>query len=256
MTTSSLLPSFSLAGKCALVTGGSRGIGQALASGLALAGASVVICGRELSTLEAVANTIVAQGGECRPMLLDMTRPDSFSAAFEAINLDADILINNAGTEQLCSSFDVDEALWDRIMDTNLKGAFFCAQAAAKRMAARGGGSILNLCSLTSQVGVPGAAAYGASKSAMVGLTHTLATEWASQGIRVNGIGPGYFQTELTAEFYQDAQWCESMRAKIPLGRFGKLEDLVGAAIFLSSPAAAYITGQVLYVDGGFLASI
>jgi gluconate 5-dehydrogenase len=165
-----------------------------------------------------------------------------------------DLLINNAGVEEICASRAVSEPLWDRILDTNLKGAFFCAQAAARRMPA--GGSIVNLCSLTSVVGVPGAAAYGASKAGLAGLTRALAAEWAGSGIRVNGIGPGYFRTALTESFYRDEQWRAGMLAKIPLGRFGRLEDLAGAAVFLCSEASAYMTGQILYVDGGYLASI
>jgi NAD(P)-dependent dehydrogenase (short-subunit alcohol dehydrogenase family) len=156
--------------------------------------------------------------------------------------------------EEVRPSLDVDEALWDRILDTNLKGAFFCAQAAAKRMTQ--GGAILNFCSLTSEVGVPTAVPYGASKSGLLGMTRALAAEWAGRGIRVNGIGPGYFRTQLTEVFYQDEAWQKAMLNKIPLGRFGRLEDLIGAAVFLSSDAAAYVTGQVLYVDGGYLASI
>jgi NAD(P)-dependent dehydrogenase (short-subunit alcohol dehydrogenase family) len=120
----------------------------------------------------------------------------------------------------------------------------------------RDGGSIVNVCSLTSEVGVPGAAAYGASKSGLAGLTRTLATEWAALGIRVNGIGPGYFRTALTEVFYADEAWADAMLSKIPLRRFGRLEDLGGAAVFLCSDAAAYVTGQILYVDGGYLASI
>jgi gluconate 5-dehydrogenase len=165
-----------------------------------------------------------------------------------------DILINNAGVEEPCASLDVSEALWDRIIDTNLKGAFFCAQAAARRMTH--GGSILNVCSLTSEVGIPGAAPYGASKSGLAGLTRTLATEWAVKGIRVNGIGPGYFRTALTESFYQDEQWQRAMLQRIPQRRFGRLDDLDGAAVFLCSDAAAYITGQILYVDGGFMAAL
>ena len=147
--------------------------------------------------------------------------------------------------------------LWDTILDTNLKGAFFCAQAFA-RLAARGGGDrvILNLCSLTSEVGIPTAVPYGTSKTGLVGMTRALSAEWAPTGIRVNGIGPGYFRTAMTDAFYADPDWQRGMLSKIPLGRFGRMEDLMGAAIFLCSPAAAYITGQVLYVDGGTLASI
>jgi NAD(P)-dependent dehydrogenase (short-subunit alcohol dehydrogenase family) len=164
--------------------------------------------------------------------------------------------VNNAGVEEVCDSLAVDEALWDRIVDTNLKGAFFCAQAAARMMAVVGGGAILNLCSLTSEVGVPTAVPYGSSKSGLLGMTRALAAEWAAKGIRVNGIGPGYFRTALTEVFYQDEKWQQAMLAKIPLRRFGRLEDLVGAAVFLCSDAAAYITGQCLYIDGGYLASI
>ncbi len=149
----------------------------------------------------------------------------------------------------------MDEALWDRILGTNLKGAFFAARAAARMMQERGG-AILNLCSLTSEVGVPAAAPYGASKSGLLGMTRALATEWAPLGIRVNGIGPGYFRTALTEVFYRDEAWQSAMLGKIPMRRFGRMEDLMGAAVFLCSPAASYITGQVLYIDGGYLASI
>ncbi|MFU2317579.1 SDR family NAD(P)-dependent oxidoreductase [Rahnella sp. PCH160] len=250
------LQQFSLQGKRVLITGSSRGIGKALAIGMAKAGASVIVSGRDNVTINAVCGEIRQSGAEAFPLVLDVTQPATFAAAFASLPAPPDVLVNNAGTEHLCPSMDVDEALWDTILTTNLKGAFFCAQAAARLMAENGGGSILNLCSLTSQVGVPGAAAYGASKSAMAGLTRTLATEWAAKNIRVNGIGPGYFKTDLTAEFYQNAGWCQQMQGKIPLGRFGELDDLTGAAVFLSSEAARYITGQVLYVDGGYLAGI
>ena len=123
-------------------------------------------------------------------------------------------------------------------------------------MAAGKGGAIVNLCSLTSEVGVPTAVPYGSSKSGLLGMTRALAAEWAAKGIRVNGIGPGYFRTDLTEVFYRDAAWQQAMLAKIPMRRFGRLDDLVGAAVFLCSDAAAYITGQCLYIDGGYLASI
>jgi gluconate 5-dehydrogenase len=248
---------FSLGGKVAVVTGASRGIGGALASALAHAGAAVALLGRDAQALSAAQAALTAQGRIAMHVIADVSVNSSIDAAFETVLRSMsriDILINNAGVEEPCASLDVGEALWDRIVDTNLKGAFFCAQAAARRMT--NGGSILNVCSLTSEVGIPGAAPYSASKSGLAGLTRTLATEWAAKGIRVNGIGPGYFRTALTESFYRDEQWQRAMLERIPQGRFGRLDDLGGAAVFLCSDAAAYITGQILYVDGGYMAAL
>ncbi|WP_416414672.1 SDR family NAD(P)-dependent oxidoreductase [Pantoea sp. App145] len=251
-----VLSTFSLAGKRALVTGATRGIGFALARALLQAGASVIITGRQQSTLTQAVSLLHEESDNVTGLLLDVTQTPQIAQAIASIG-NIDILVNNAGTEQVCPSLEADEALWDTIVGTNLKGAFFCAQAAAKGMAASGtGGVIINLCSLTSCVGVPGAAAYGSSKSGLVGLTRTLSTEWAGHNIRVNGIGPGYFETDMTQVFYQDEQWRNAMQQKIPLGRFGELDDLAGSVVFLSSDAARYITGQILYVDGGYLAAI
>ncbi|MEG3129333.1 glucose 1-dehydrogenase [Pantoea cypripedii] len=251
-----VLSTFSLAGKRALVTGATRGIGFALARALLQAGASVIITGRQQSTLTQAVSLLREESDNVTGLLLDVTQTPQIAQAIASIG-NIDILVNNAGTEQVCPSLEADEALWDTIVGTNLKGAFFCAQAAAKGMAASGtGGVIINLCSLTSCVGVPGAAAYGSSKSGLVGLTRTLSTEWAGHNIRVNGIGPGYFETDMTQVFYQDEQWRNAMQQKIPLGRFGELDDLAGSVVFLSSDAARYITGQILYVDGGYLAAI
>jgi NAD(P)-dependent dehydrogenase (short-subunit alcohol dehydrogenase family) len=255
------VPDFSLAGRKALVTGASRGIGEALAVGLARFGADVAICARHEASLERARSAIEAAGRKASPFALDLRETNSIGPAIEAAaeRLGAlDILINNAGIEQIKPSLEVDEALWDRIVDTNLKGAFFCAQAAARRMAANGaeGGSIVNVCSLTSGVGVPTAVPYGSSKSGLLGMTRALAAEWAPRGIRVNAIGPGYFRTDLTEIFYQDPAWSGAMLQKIPAGRFGVLDDLIGATVFLCSDAARYITGQLLYIDGGYMASV
>lgn len=195
-------------------------------------------------------------GVEAHGLILDVTQAASIQQAVAAAGR-VDILINNAGTEQIRPSLEVDEALWDTIVGTNLKGAFFSAQAVAKNMvSAASGGAIINVCSLTTCVGVPGAAAYASSKSGLAGMTRTLSAEWAAHNIRVNGIGPGYFATEMTQVFYQDEGWRDAMQKKISLGRFGELDDLAGSVVFLSSEAARYITGQILYIDGGYLASI
>jgi NAD(P)-dependent dehydrogenase (short-subunit alcohol dehydrogenase family) len=250
------LDQFSLKGRRALVTGARSGIGRAIAEALAASGAQVAISGRNEVALARVAQEI---GAACA-IRQDVTQVSDCRRGVEqaAEKLGGlDILVNNAGIEQVKPSLEVDEEIWDRILDTNLKGAFFCAQGAAAAMRAAGtGGSIVNICSLTSYRGIPTAVPYTASKSGLLGMTRALAAEWAPLKIRVNGLAPGYFRTELTEVFYRDTTWQSAMLGKIPQGRFGKLDDLVGAAIFLASDASAYITGQCLGVDGGTLASL
>jgi NAD(P)-dependent dehydrogenase (short-subunit alcohol dehydrogenase family) len=249
--------SFSLKGKRALVTGASRGIGLAIAQGLASAGAVVAITARHGDLLQVAANALRAQGHAVESVVMDVISVESIGSGFaEAVAKmgGLDILVNNAGVEQVAPSLDVDEALWDRILDTNLKGAFFASQAAAKAMT--GGGAILNICSLTSERGIPTAVPYGSSKTGLLGMTRALAVEWTARGIRVNALEPGYFRTALTEQFYENQDWQQAMLAKIPLQRFGELDDLVGASIFLCSDASRYITGTCLPVDGGILAAL
>lgn len=260
MTPESVSALFDLQGSTAIVTGASRGIGQTLATGLAAAGADLILTARSDSSLQELSATVKSMGRQCHVYPLDVTRTASIEQLFAALKADgitADILVNNAGTEQVCPSVDVDEALWDSINNTNLKGAFFVAQHFARALLASGQpGSIINMGSLTSAVGVPGATAYTSSKSGILGMTRALSTEWSPRGIRVNAMGPGYFRTALTEEFYQDARWQEAMLAKIPMQRFGNLDDLVGLGVFLAGNASAYVSGQIFYVDGGYLAAI
>lgn len=244
-----------LAGRRILVTGASRGIGRALALGLAASGAHVAIAARDL---EGLAETAALAGGAMPVIGMDMLDIASVHAAIDtaASRLGGlDVLVNNAGVEQVCASVDVTEALWDRIVDTNLKGPFFAAQAAARVMAGQGG-TIINNCSIASTLGIATAVPYTSSKHGLLGMTRGLATEWASLGIRVNAIGPGYFRTAMTEVFYENADWQRSMLPRIPAGRFGELDDLLGAVAFLASDASAYMTGQILYVDGGFTSAL
>lgn len=251
---------FDLTGRKALVTGASRGIGRAIAEGLARAGADVAVAARREDALAETVSAIEAVGTRAVAVAMDVSQPQACREGTEraaAALGGLDILVNNAGVEEVRPSIEVDEALWDRIVDTNLKGAFFCAQAAARAMQAGGrGGAILNLCSLTSEIGIPTAVPYGSSKTGLLGMTRALSAEWAALGIRVNAIAPGYFHTAMTDVFYRNPGWQESMLQKIPMRRFGRMDDLLGAAIFLVSDAAGYITGQCLAIDGGFLASV
>lgn len=246
---------FSCEGMRVLVTGASRGIGQALAVGFAGAGASLVIAARQLASLDETADRIRVAGRPVERLAFDQSEVSDIRHALAGLG-PVQALVNNAGIEDVRPALDIDEALWTKIVDTNLKGAFFVAQAVAVGMAAAGGGAIVNLASLTSFVGVPTAVPYGASKTGILGMTRALAAEWGPKGIRVNAMAPGYFRTAMTEVFYQDPAWVQRMTASVPLGRLGELDDLVGTAVFLASPASRYISGQCLAIDGGYLASI
>ncbi|SFC22757.1 SDR family NAD(P)-dependent oxidoreductase [Tropicimonas isoalkanivorans] len=246
---------YNFTGRRVLVTGASRGIGRALAMAFGRSGADLVLTARNAESLDDTATQLAKLGCDVDCLSVDQRDVGQIQERLAGLPR-VDVLINNAGVEEVRASLDVDEPLWDKIVGTNLKGAFFVAQAVAAKMVENGGGAIVNLASLTSYVGVPTAVPYGASKTGILGITRALAAEWAPKGIRVNAIAPGYFKTDLTGVFYEDPAWVEAMTAKVPLGRLGRLDDLEGAAMFLASSAADYVTGQCIVIDGGFLAQI
>lgn len=250
---------FSLSGRTAIVTGASRGIGLAIAGGLARAGADIVAVARDSAALGEAAREVAAAGRACHPIAADVSDTaavDRLFAQIADLGVAPNILVNNAGVEEVSPATDLSEDLWDRIVDTNLKGAFFAARAFARACRVdRRSGAIINLGSLASAVGIPTAVPYTSSKAGILGMTRALAAEWAPD-IRVNAIGPGYFRTAMTEGFYRAEGWQEAMLAKIPMKRFGQLDDLVGVAVFLASDASAYVTGEIVYVDGGTLASL
>ena len=243
---------FDLTGRTALVTGANTGLGQAIAIGLAGAGADIVAVGRSAPTeTEAL---VTGLGRAFKSISADL---GSIAPIAEVVAEagPVDILVNNAGIIRRADSLDFSEEDWDAVMDTNLKTAFFLSQALARTWVADGrGGKIINICSMLSFQGGIRVPSYTASKSGLAGLTRLLACEWASKGINVNGIAPGYFETNNTEALRADEVRNRDILARIPAGHWGKPSDLAGAAVFLSSDAAAYVHGTVLAVDGGWLA--
>ena len=250
---------FDLTGKNALITGGSRGLGKAMAIGLARAGAATVIAARDPERIAQTADEIQqAYGRPTAGFSYDAADVDSIRRLFrqtaEAADGRLDILVNAAGVNRRMPTVDYAEADWDYIVDVNLKGAFFCSQEAGKLMLPRRSGAIIHIGSLTTYIGTPTIGPYGATKMGVHALVKSLAIEWGPSGIRVNGIAPGWFETDLNRAVFQRPGWLETLLDKTPLGRSGLGEDLADVAVFLASDAARYITGQMLPVDGGFLA--
>ncbi len=250
---------FSLEGKTALITGSSRGIGFALAAGLAKAGAQIILNGRDEARIKQAQETLAGLGLNAHMLICDVADSQQVKTAidgYEAEQGAIDILINNAGIQHRAELAEFTDEDFNRVMATNSHAVFYTAKAVGKHMVARGHGKIINIASVMTLVARQNVAAYVTSKAAVGGLTRALATEWAEKGLNVNAIGPGYISTELTKPLFDDAEFSAWLMQTTPQRRWGEVDDLVGAAIFLASPASAFVNGQIIYVDGGMTASV
>lgn len=239
-------------GQVGVVTGGTRGIGKAIAEGLAREGAHVIVAGRNLDAAKEIAASLSVQGVRALGIRLDVSNAGEVERAFEEIRKDfgrIDILINNAGITRDGLLMRMKEEAWDAVLDTNLKGVFLCSREVIKDMARQRYGRIVNITSVAAFMGNPGQANYSASKAGIVGLTKTVSREYAGRGITVNAVAPGFIETAMTDVLPENIK--EEMKKLIPLGRFGTVEDVAKAVVFLASPDSGYITGQVIHVNGG-----
>jgi NAD(P)-dependent dehydrogenase (short-subunit alcohol dehydrogenase family) len=252
-----MYPNFDLAGKVAVVTGASMGIGYGLAKALAHAGAKVAVTARRLKELQELVDEIEEEGGEALAVQLDITNISQIEAAMNEINGHfgrIDILVNNAGSGVNHNTLEVTEDDWDQMMDVNLKGLFFCCQAAGKIMLQQGSGRIINMSSQASVIGIQHHAVYCASKGGVNQLTRTLAVEWSAQGINVNAVAPTFTYTPGTAERLDNPEFLQKVIERIPAGKVADIKDVAGAVIYLASQAGDMVTGTVLMVDGGWTA--
>lgn len=249
---------FDLSGRAALITGSSQGIGYALAEGLGRAGARIVLNGRDAGRLDQAADRLRGAGvTSVATAAFDVTDPAAVEAGVaraEAETGPLDILVNNAGIQRRAPLEDFPVETWHELMRTNLDSVFYVGQAVARRMIPRGHGKIINIASLQSEAARPGIAPYTASKGAVRNLTRGMCADWAKHGLQVNAIGPGYFATPLNQALIDDPVFDAWLKKRTPAGRWGRVEELQGAAIFLASSASDFVNGQILYVDGGVLA--
>jgi len=254
---SDILP-FSLAGKRALVTGAAQGIGLTIARGLAVAGAELLLNDLNEERLEATVTTLRAEGWRVTPCAFNVANEVEVRAGVAEFEQTGpiDILVNNAGIHRRAPLETMSLAEWQTVLDVNLTSAFLVSRAVAPAMIARRAGKILNVCSLNCELSRPGIANYAAAKGGLKMLTRAMAVEWGPHNLQTNGLGPGYLRTELTRPLWQNAEFNQWICARTPTGRWGEPHEVVGAAVFLVSPAADFVNGQVLYVDGGLLAAL
>jgi len=250
---------FDLTGKRALVTGSSQGIGYALAKGLAAAGAQLVLNGRNIAKLNSAAESLRAEGATVAVLAFDATDHEAVRNAvdgFEAETGAIDILVNNAGMQHRAPLEDFPADAFERLLQTNVASVFHVGQAVARHMIKRGKGKIVNIASVQTALARPGIAPYTATKGAVANLTKGMATDWAKYGLQCNGLAPGYFDTPLNAALVADPEFSGWLAKRTPAGRWGKVEELVGTCIFLSSDASSFVNGTTVFVDGGITASL
>lgn len=250
---------FNLSGRTAIVTGSSMGIGFALSRGLAQAGAKLVLNARNADRLEEAANTLRAEGADIVTLAFDVTDPDAARTAVDAYEAEhgpIDILVNNAGMQHRTPLEDFPAEMFEKLMLTNVNSVFYVGQAVARHMIKRGAGKIVNIASVQTALARPGIAPYTTTKGAVANLTKGMATDWAKYGLNCNAIAPGYFDTPLNAALVADPEFSAWLEKRTPAGRWGNVEELIGACIFLSSHAASFVNGHTLFVDGGITASL
>jgi gluconate 5-dehydrogenase len=250
---------FSVSGRRALITGSAQGLGYKMAAGLMAAGADIVLSDISTERVEAAATALRQQGGKVATAVFDVAKPGEVKPAIAKLERNAgpiDILINNAGIHRYAPLVEMDITQWQQVLDVNLTGAFVVAQAVAPGMIARQSGKIINICSLMSEATRPSTGNYTAAKGGLKLLTKSMCVEWGRYNIQANGIGPGYILSDMTKHLAEKPEFDTWVRSRTPAARWGTPDDLIGATVFLSSPASDFVNGHILYVDGGWLAGL